>query len=64
MGEGTRARSSRVPCVAELIFEMGRCLSLTQSQYDLSNMWRNGSAGQTDYIAIFPDDGSTFYVYV
>jgi len=43
---------------------MGRCLSLTQSQYDLSNMWRNGSAGQTDYIAIFPDDGSTFYVYV
>ena len=32
-------------------------------QYDLSNMWRDGSKGQKDYSAVFNADGSTFYVY-
>jgi len=33
------------------------------NQYDLSNMWRDGSKGQKDYSAPWNVDSSIFYVY-
>jgi len=33
-------------------------------KYDLSNMWRNGSDGQMDFMGTMASDGSIFYVYI
>ena len=33
-------------------------------KYDLSNMWRNGSDGQMDFMGTMTSDGSIFYVYI
>ena len=46
-------------------FNVHYWLTLTHIvQYDLTNMWRNSSAGATDFTGTSAIDGSTFYVYV